>query len=70
MRLTPTDRLIDRYNRVRSDMIREQFSPVRDPSAPAVSHLQIRFIVLGTNLSKRGVIFDMGFMPLPRVHAA
>ena len=70
MRLTPTSRLVHRYNRVRSDSIRERFSPVRDPSAPAALRLEMRIIVLGKNLSERGVTFDVGFDPIPRAHTA
>jgi hypothetical protein len=70
MRLTPTYRLIDRYNRARAESIRGHFSPVRDPCAPAALRLEMRIIVLGTNLSERGIVFDMGFTPVPRVHAA
>ena len=70
MRLETTYQVARRYNRVRSDLLRERMSPVYLPSAPAVERLEVRLIVLGKNLSRRGVVFDIGFNLDPRIHIA
>lgn len=64
MRQTPTDRLIQRYNRVRTDRMRNRFSPGYDPSAPAAHLARARTIILLIALTRRGVPFDHSFTPV------
>jgi len=70
MRLTPTDRVVHRYNRVRSDLLNERLSLVRGLSAPAAIPTEIRLANLAKHLNERGCVFGCSLSALPQIHTA